>query len=123
VSRFGGSGSYIASFAAIGGSPAGWFGGGGGGGTLNPLGGDGGIGGGGRGGDYSGNPALTGSRNTGGGGGGGAAGGFSGANGGSGIVAIRYNGAPIAIGGEITQSAGFTYHVFRTVGTSSFTIF
>jgi hypothetical protein len=123
ISRFGGSGSYIASFAAIGGSPSGWFGGGGGGGTLNPLGGDGGIGGGGRGGDYSGNPALTGSRNTGGGGGGGAAGGYAGANGGSGIVAVRYSGTPIAIGGEITQSAGFTYHVFRTTGTSSFTIF
>jgi hypothetical protein len=123
VSQFGGSGSYIASFAAIGGSPVGWFGGGGGGGTLNPLGGDGGIGGGGRGGDYSGNPALTGSRNTGGGGGGGSAGGFAGANGGSGIVAVRYSGTPIAIGGEITQSAGYTYHVFRTVGTSSFTIF
>jgi hypothetical protein len=44
-------------------------------------------------------------------------------SGSSGIVAIRYNGTPIALGGEITQSAGFTYHVFRTVGTSSFTIF
>jgi hypothetical protein len=112
----GGSGSYIASFAAIGGSPAGWFAGGGGGDGRN-----GGIGGGGTGGTFGVN-GTTGSRNT--GGGGGAAGGSaSPAAGGSGIVAIRYNGAPIAIGGEITQSEGFTYHVFRTVGTSSFTIF
>jgi len=44
-------------------------------------------------------------------------------SGSSGIVAIRYSGGPIAIGGEITQSEGYTYHVFRTVGTSSFTIF
>jgi hypothetical protein len=43
--------------------------------------------------------------------------------GGSGIVAIRYSGTPIALGGEITQSEGYTYHVYRTVGTSSFTIF
>jgi hypothetical protein len=113
----GGSGSFITSFAAIGGSPAGWFaGGGGGGGTV----GVGGIGGGGTGGSGIG---QTGSANTGGGGGGGGSGGAAGGAGGSGIVAIRYNGAPIAVGGEITQSAGFTYHVFRTVGTSSFTIF
>ena len=113
----GGSGSYIASFAAIGGSPAGWFaGGGGGGGTV----GAGGIGGGGTGGSGIG---QTGSTNTGGGGGGGGAGGAAGGAGGSGIVAIRYNGVPIALGGEITQSEGYTYHVFRTVGTSSFTVF
>jgi hypothetical protein len=112
----GGSGSYIEAFATIGGSPAGWFAGGGGGATNGSAGaqpGFGGIGGGGAGGTGTG---QTGSANTGGGGGGGAIGG-------SGIVAIRYNGAPIALGGEITQSEGFTYHVFRTVGTSSFTIF
>jgi hypothetical protein len=115
----GGSGSYVASFAAIGGSPAGWFAGGGGGGYNNKLGGIGG------GGDSLGLFTVggTGSRNTGGGGGGGSNGGAAGGAGGSGIVAIRYSGGPIAIGGEITQSAGFTYHVFRTVGTSSFTIF
>jgi hypothetical protein len=63
--------------------------------------------------------------NTGGGGGGGGSsiGGGNGTAGGSGIVAIRYSGAPIALGGEITQSEGYTYHVYRTVGTSSFTIF
>jgi hypothetical protein len=120
----GGSGSYIASFAAVGGSPAGWFAGGGGGQSRNSsiLGGVGGIGGGGRGATDGVQGPTTGSANTGGGGGGGNNNG-SGGNGGSGIVAIRYSGAPIALGGEITQSAGFTYHVFRTVGTSSFTIF
>jgi hypothetical protein len=106
----GGSGSYLASFAAIGGSPAGWFAGGGGG-AGSSVGGTGGIGGGGNG--LSGGVANT----------GGGAGGSSNQRGGTGIVAIRYNGTPIAIGGEITQSAGYTYHVFRTTGTSSFTIF
>ena len=118
----GGSGSFISTFAAIGGSPAGWFAGGAGGGFSVSGTSIGGIGGGGNGGGTPGNP-TTGSVNTGGGGGGGQGGGVVGANGGSGIVAIRYNGAPIAVGGEITQSAGFTYHVYRTVGTSSFTVF
>ena len=118
----GGSGSFISTFAAIGGSPAGWFAGGAGGGFSVSGTSIGGIGGGGNGGGTPGNP-TTGSVNTGGGGGGGQGGGVVGANGGSGIVAIRYNGTPIALGGEITQSAGFTYHVFRTTGTSSFTIF
>ena len=115
----GGSGSFISAFAAIGGFPAGWFAGGGGG-SMNAFGafsGSGGIGGGGNG-EYT--TPQTGLANTGGGGGGGWQGH---GNGGSGIVAIRYNGSPIAIGGEITQSAGYTYHVFRTVGTSSFILF
>jgi hypothetical protein len=117
----GGSGSFISAFIAIGGSPAGWFAGGGGGGG-DSIGGLGGIGGGGSGNRTGGGTSTSGSINTGGGGGGDAFG-QTGKAGGSGIVAIRYNGAPIAIGGEITQSAGYTYHVFRTVGTSSFTIF
>jgi hypothetical protein len=117
----GGSGSFIASFSTIGGSPAGWFAGGGGGGKNVSGGGDGGIGGGGAG-NIGNTAGFTGSANTGGGGGGGTFG-AGGAAGGSGIVAIRYSGTPLAIGGEITQSAGYTYHVFRTVGTSSFTIF
>jgi hypothetical protein len=119
--RNGGSGSFIPSFTAIGGSPAGWFAGGGAGGINGTILASGGIGGGGSG-TAGTSFGTTGSINTGGGGGGG---GFSvaGANGGSGIVAIRYNGTPIALGGEITQSEGFTYHVYRTVGTSSFTIF
>jgi hypothetical protein len=120
----GGSGSYVAPFAAIGGSPAGWFAGGGGGsGQYGAPAGSGGIGGGGRGGLMEGPSAVSGSANTGGGGGGIDALGGGNATGGSGVVAIRYNGAPIAVGGEITQSEGFTYHVFRTVGTSSFTVF
>ena len=120
---FGGSGSYIASFVAIGGSPAGWFAGGGGGGYLPSNTNNGGIGGGGGGGSGF-TAGLTGSANTGGGGGGGGATtSVTGGAGGSGIVAIRYSGTPLGIGGEITQSEGYTYHVFRTVGTSSFTIF
>jgi hypothetical protein len=111
----GGSGSFIPSFATIGGFPAGWFAGGGGGGT-----GAGGIGGGGIGGNTPGTPGVT---NTGGGAGGPAGAGAQGAKGGSGIVAIRYNGTPIALGGEITQSAGFTYHVFRQTGSATFIIF
>jgi hypothetical protein len=68
--------------------------------------------------------ATTASINTGGGGGGSSIGGrYMEQQVGSGIVAIRYSGAPIALGGEITQSEGYTYHVYRTVGTSSFTIF
>ena len=129
----GGPGRFIASFAAIGGSPSGWFAGGGGGGdiyssTATTSSFVGGIGGGGTGSlglvNYTGPDiaATSGSTNTGGGAGGTGAS-KPGASGGSGIVSIRYNGPPIAIGGEITQSAGFTYHVYRTVGTSSFTIF
>lgn len=120
----GGSGSYVASFAAIGGFPSGWFAGGGSAGVINtntivltPPGGGGGN----TGNSFTG--GTTGSANTGAGGGGGTNGGAAGGKGGSGIVAIRYSGGPIAIGGEITQSAGFTYHVFRTVGSSSFTLF
>ena len=115
----GGSGSYIEAFSTIGGSPAGWFAGGGSGGGGTII--SGGIGGGGNSGGSS-ATGGTGSANTGGGGGGGGFDSMGGA-GGSGIVAIRYSGTPIALGGEITQSAGFTYHVFRTTGTSSFTIF
>jgi hypothetical protein len=122
TSGAGGSGSFIPSFVDIGGSPTGWFAGGGGGGYLPSNTNNGGIGGGGGGGGNT-LPGRTGSANTGGGGGGGSSGGAAGGAGGSGIVAIRYSGTPIALGGEITQSEGFTYHVFRTVGTSSFTIF
>jgi hypothetical protein len=119
----GGSGSFITSFSIIGGSPAGWFAGGGGGGAQGAQGynGIGGIGGGGIGEDQGAGNGTTGSANTGGGGGG--AYNTAGKTGGSGIVSIRYNGPPIALGGEITQSAGYTYHVFRTTGTSSFTLF
>ena len=112
----GGSGSFVSTFAAIGGSPAGWFAGGGGGNNSSGTARAGGIGGGG-------GANITASANTGGGGKGNHFEPVASGSGGSGIVAIRYSGTPIALGGEITQSAGFTYHVFRTVGTSSFTIF
>ena len=56
-----------------------------------------------------------------GGGGGGAsfksgAGGFVaiGNAGGSGVVIVRYSGTPVATGGTITQSGGYTYHTFTT---------
>ena len=117
-----GSGSFISPFSPIGGLPAGWFAGGGGGGSDGTPGGIGGGGAGENGGAIT--SINDGAPNT--GGGGGAGSNLSpavGSQGGSGIVAIRYSGAPIALGGEITQSAGYTYHVFRTVGTSSFTIF
>jgi hypothetical protein len=118
----GGAGSYIEAFSTIGGSTAGWFAGGGGGGGNSGDFGFGGIGGGGQGANFGG-PGIAGIVNTGGGGGGGGQSSGVGGKGGSGIVAVKYQGSPVAVGGEITQSAGFTYHVFRTVGTSSFTIF
>jgi hypothetical protein len=129
----GGVGLYIDTFSTIGGSPAGWFAGGGGGGDIYSYRSAtgsfrGGLGGGGTGSlgqvEFTGPTieATAGIPNTGGGGGGTGAG-RAGALGGTGIVAIRYNGAPIATGGEITQSAGYTYHVFRTTGSSTFVLF
>jgi hypothetical protein len=38
-------------------------------------------------------------------------------NGGSGVVVIRYFGAPKASGGTITQTGGYTYHTFTSSGT------
>ena len=43
-----------------------------------------------------------------------------GGDGGSGIVIIKYAGPQSATGGEISTSGGFTYHTFKTVGTSTF---
>jgi len=125
-------------YAAI--SPYYWAGGGGGSGHSN-SGGNGGIGGGGGGArtttsggvglnngtggqdGYS-TPGGNAGVNTGGGGGGGAYYDTNnkGGNGGSGIVIIKYLGTPIAVGGTITQSDGYTTHTFTTVGTSSFTL-
>lgn len=121
-------------------SPFFWGGGGGGSGHSGP-GGNGGIGGGGGGaaslstgglginngtGGQNGQntPGGNAGANTGGGGGGGAYHNTNnkGGNGGSGIVIIKYLGAPIAVGGTITQSGGYTIHTFTTVGTSSFTL-
>lgn len=91
-----------------------YAGGGGGGRTDGGLGGitSGGIGGGG-------GTNTNGTANTGGGGGGGD--GYSSAtnsgSGGSGVVIIRYVGAPRGTGGTITQSGGYTYHTFTSSGT------
>jgi hypothetical protein len=89
-------------------------------GTRSP-GGAGGLGGGGRG---TGNTlaSVAGTANSGGGGGGGS---FeddgtpfsaNGKAGGSGIVIVRYRGAPRATGGTITQADGYTIHTFTTSG-------
>jgi len=40
---------------------------------------------------------------------------------GNGIVIIRYPGAQRGTGGSVTSSGGYTYHVFTTPGTSTFT--
>jgi hypothetical protein len=42
-------------------------------------------------------------------------------NGRSGIFKLKYAGTPVAIGGIITQSDGFTFHTFTTNGTFTFT--
>ena len=86
----GGTGLQFTNFAAVAGSPAGWFAGGGAGGKVvngnNGLGGTNGGGG---------NANVAGVANTGGGGGGAGSGGAGAAPGGSGIVIIRYILAPI----------------------------
>ena len=46
---------------------------------------------------------------------------YYGANGGSGIVKVRYAGTPRATGGTITQSGGYTYHEFTSSGRLIFT--
>jgi hypothetical protein len=112
-----------------GGSGSTWFdgiaraGGGGGGGAANNNGGVGSQGGG-DGGPYSGGAQYEGedgTANTGGGGGGGGAPSntsvWRGANGGSGVVIIRYAGAQRGTGGTVTSSGGYTYHTFTTTGT------
>lgn len=106
-----------------------YFGGGGGGAghrdsTLgaNAV-GAGGLGGGGSAGVSSGSNGTNGVANT--GGGGGAARGLSttGGSGGSGIVMVRYQGAPVATGGTVTAGTntalGYTIHTFTTTGASS----
>jgi hypothetical protein len=101
-----------------------YYGGGGGGGTSVPTSIAGGIGGGGAGGTSTSLPGIAGSANTGGGGGGGGATASTsgnGGDGGAGIVIIRYAGTPIATGGTITQSGGFTIHKFTASGTFALT--
>jgi hypothetical protein len=46
-----------------------------------------------------------------------------GADGGSGIVALRYIGAPRGSGGTLVQYGPYTYHLFTATGSSTFTVF
>ena len=55
--------------------------------------------------------------NTGNGGNGGKGFNGIGGNGGSGIAILRYLGTPVATGGTITQSGGYTYHTFTSSNT------
>ena len=91
-------------------------GGGGAGGTQGGGAGTGGAGGGGNGGGYIG-AGAAGAVNTGGGGGGGGSNNGGGSTGGSGVVIVRYPGTPVATGGTITQSGGYTIHTFTSSGT------
>ena len=96
-------------------------GGGGGGVESNATVGNGGVGGGGIGGRQT--PNLdpgNGLPNTGGGGGG--EDNQTGGSGGSGVVILRYLGNPIATGGTITQSGGYTIHTFTQTGNSYLTV-
>jgi hypothetical protein len=98
-----------------------YYAGGGGSATLSGVIGNTGVGGTGGGGigGYNNAGPVTGSKNTGGGGGGGSAFGTGqGADGGSGIVKIRYYGTGSkATGGTITYSGGYTYHSFTASAT------
>jgi len=113
--------------SSISGSPTNYAAGGGGGGENYSNGGwtYAGAGGGASGGDgglyTNGNPAPAGRGGGGGGGGGSQPNNFSGLGGagGSGIVILRYVGAPKATGGTITQVGGYTIHTFTGNGTFS----
>jgi hypothetical protein len=58
----------------------------------------------------------NGGANTGGGGGGGSWDQGHGGTGGSGVVIVRYAGSPVASGGVITQTGGYTIHTFNSSG-------
>jgi hypothetical protein len=45
---------------------------------------------------------------------------IEGGNGGSGVAIIRYSGTPVATGGTITESGGYTYHTFTSNGTFTY---
>ncbi len=92
---------------------SGFYAGGGGGGSSGG-GAAGGSGGGGNGGNVA--NSVAGTANTG-GGGGGIYSSYPAANGGSGIVIVRYLGAQRGTGGTVTTSGGYTYHRFTTSGT------
>jgi hypothetical protein len=115
----GGSGSYFPQFTVLSyGSPTGWFGGGGAGYASSQEFAQGSNSGGPGGGGGSNKGGSSGTTNTGGGGGGGGANG--GGVGGSGIAIIRYLGTPIATGGIIVSSVGYTYHYFTSSGNFTF---
>lgn len=100
------------------------YGAGGGGGSrrggvfTGGSGGSGGAGGGGAGGTGGANGANATARGSGGGGGGSNVAGQNqnGGDGFNGTVVIRYLGTPVATGGVITQSGGYTYHTFLASG-------
>ncbi len=102
--------------------------GGGGGGWGRGTGSAGGSGGGGAGGART--DSVAGGANTGGGGGGGRNGDDASSSGGSGLVILRYSTAAatgagltnITGGTTFTPGDGSTYHVFTTVGTTTFTV-
>ena len=108
--------------SGIGGDGLQWFngnyyaGGGGGGSPTSYSPGAGGIGGGGSGSGTGATQGTPGTTNTG-GGAGGASSDAEGSTGGSGIAILRYLGTPVATGGTITQSGGYTYHTFTSSGT------
>jgi hypothetical protein len=60
---------------------------------------------------------TAGTANRGGGGGGYGESSNSGANGGSGIVIIRYIGSQRGTGGTVTSAGGYTYHTFTSSST------
>ena len=109
--------------SSISGTATFYAGGGGGGGQAvsfpRQFGGNGGAGGGGKGGGTSSacGAAVAGTANTGGGGGGACRSSGDGANGGSGVVIIRYAGTQVATGGTVTQVGGYTIHTFTAGGT------
>lgn len=110
VAGIGGAG-YVSSLS---GSSQTYAGGGGGATWASGTPGSGGSGGGGNG--VDGGNGQNAAANTG-GGGGGANNTFIGGSGGSGIVIIRYAGAPCATGGTITSAGGYTVHTFTSSGT------
>jgi hypothetical protein len=108
-----GSNAYSTWASATSTGVSGFYAGGGGGGGAGG-GSAGGSGGGGAGGNLG--NSVAGTANTG-GGGGGIYSSYPAANGGSGIVIVRYIGAQRGTGGTVTSSGGFTYHTFTTSGT------
>jgi hypothetical protein len=119
-------GSTGPSNAGAGGGGAGSAGTGGVGADANPAGGSGATwfngvtysagGTGGNNGEYPSTEPNAGD-NTGNGGNGGKGFNGIGGNGGSGIAILRYLGTPVATGGTITQSGGYTYHTFTSSNT------